>query len=706
MAGSYGSQKFLTSVSIPSTPTGANYTFTYNASGEMLTAKLPRAGELRYTHTSTNLANSITIRELADRRLVKQAGASEVVYTLTRDAADSTQVMHSSLELTDPSGVGRKRWIFSTANDYTRGFLNEFYEHPTSTGNSNILRKHTYTYTQDANQMPYVQSVTTDLDPGTASAKTMKTDQTLDVYGNVTQSRIYEFGNLITAARTTTCSYYAPGSHYLRGLPTACNTTDGTNTINLFTNTYDSYGGSNPLTTVTGSPSMHATGTYSTAYTVRGNLTQTSSPAKSTVLTYNILGEVIKAVTNGQTVQWNYSSSNNFGAPLSMTPNSNTNLQMTMNWNSLLQPTSSSTPNGNSSSAGYDSLGRPTSQTNGDGVIAQISYQDDVNQSLSWSTTSKARTYYDGLGRPLKVETLDPSTNTVKFTVESEYDSCACSPVGKLKRQSMPYAPGGTVLWTQYVYDGLGRTLQVIQPHTSGSGSAGTTTYAYAGNQVTVTDPAGRWKKHTQNALGNLVQVTEPDPGGGSNFETYYTYNLRNQLTQVQMPRPNYYGGTYTQTRTFVYDATTAFLTSATNPENGTTTYNYSPTTYLLNYRQDAKGQKLEYTYDANNRVTKITPKDPSGNILPCEVTEYFYDLSANTYGRLAAVQYGSKDLSGGGAILCPNGLHREEYSYTAGGRPTNKTLKLTVSSPTSPTPNAPPRLPSTTSTKPPAISS
>jgi hypothetical protein len=38
---------------------------------------------------------------------------------------------------------------------------------------------------------------------------------------------------------------------------------------------------------------------------------------------------------------------------------------------------------------------------------------------------------------------------------------------------------------------------------------------------VTVTDPALKWKKCTSDALGNLSQVTEPDPGGGANHETY-----------------------------------------------------------------------------------------------------------------------------------------------------------------------------------------
>ncbi len=678
VGGSYGSQKQLTALSVPSTPAGRNYTFTYNTSGELLTVKLPRNGELRYTHQTTNFANSISARELQNRRLVKQAGASEVTYNLVRDPNDASQVMHSSLALTDPSGVGRKRWLFSTASNYTRGFLTQYFEHPTATGDTDILRRHTYTYTQDANQMPAVQSVTTDLNPNTANAKTMKTDQTVDLYGNVTQSRIYEFGNLSTPARTINCTYFFPNAHYLRNLPASCQSTDGVNNVSLFGNTYDSYGGGNPLTQVTGSPTMHATGTYNTTYTTRGNPTYLTSPGKATTLTYNILGEVIKAVTNGQTVEWTYSASNNFGAPTQITPNSSANLQTTMNWNTLLQPTSSSTPNGNTAGAVYDTLNRLVYQSGSDGVAVTTYYNDDVNQSQTVTAYSKSRTTYDGLGRPIKVETLDPSNNAVKSTVDTEYDSCACSPAGKLKRQSMPYAPGGTVLWTNYVYDGLGRTLQIIQPHTSGSGSAGTTTYAYAGNRVTVTDPAGRWKRYLQNALGNLVQVTEPNPAGGADFETYYTYNVRDQLTLVQMPRPNQFGGTYTQTRTFVYNLTTGLLTSATNPENGTVTYNYLSNNQV-NYKQDAKGQRVEFLYDAHNRVTKMTPKDAGGNVQPCEVVEYFYDLAANSYGRLSAVQYGSKELNAQqNGPLCPKGLHREEYTYTAGGRATNKTLKLT----------------------------
>ena len=35
-----------------------------------------------------------------------------------------------------------------------------------------------------------------------------------------------------------------------------------------------------------------------------------------------------------------------------------------------------------------------------------------------------------------------------------------------------------------------------------------------------VTDAAGKWKKYTSNALGQLTQVNEPNPAGGSDYVT------------------------------------------------------------------------------------------------------------------------------------------------------------------------------------------
>jgi YD repeat-containing protein len=69
--------------------------------------------------------------------------------------------------------------------------------------------------------------------------------------------------------------------------------------------------------------------------------------------------------------------------------------------------------------------------------------------------------------------------------------------------------------------------------------------YTYQGNQTTQTDPAGKWKTFTSDAIGNLITVTEPDPTLGTDV-TNYTYNAANQLLTVTMPR-----STGTQTRSF-----------------------------------------------------------------------------------------------------------------------------------------------------------
>ena len=69
------------------------------------------------------------------------------------------------------------------------------------------------------------------------------------------------------------------------------------------------------------------------------------------------------------------------------------------------------------------------------------------------------KTTLDGLGRTIKVETGYAAIT--KSIAETEYDSCACSPTGKLKRSTMPYAPGGTKWWKTNTYDALGRTVSL-----------------------------------------------------------------------------------------------------------------------------------------------------------------------------------------------------------------------------------------------------
>jgi hypothetical protein len=71
----------------------------------------------------------------------------------------------------------------------------------------------------------------------------------------------------------------------------------------------------------------------------------------------------------------------------------------------------------------------------------------------------------DGFGRTIKTEAGD-ATST-KSIVDTVYAPCGCTPMGKMKQTSLPYAPGGTqyctaasdavtTAWGQgYGYDGF-----------------------------------------------------------------------------------------------------------------------------------------------------------------------------------------------------------------------------------------------------------
>ena len=160
------------------------------------------------------------------------------------------------------------------------------------------------------------------------------------------------------------------------------------------------------------------------------------------------------------------------------------------------------------------------------------------------------------------------------------------------------------------------------------------------------TDPAGKWKIQQTDGLGNLVRVIEPNPAGGADWITNYSYDSFGHLTGVSMPR-----STGTQTRTFVYTGTD--MTSATNPENGTVTYQYDGSHHVTK-RTDAKGQETRYTYDTVGRLTEVQhwAGAPLTEQIPQRV-DYYYDsnpingsYSQYAQGRLAAVTFADESTT------------------------------------------------------------
>ena len=383
-------------------------------------------------------------------------------------------------------------------------------------------------------------------------------------------------------------------------------------------------------------------------YDANGNLSQAYELSGTTLYDRDSQGNPTQ-ITDGSGRYVSVSGS--AAIPSSITPGGTADLATSISYASSWAVTSVTGPNSATATTAYDAYGRPSSSTSADGAVTSYTYTYVPNTQTAAVGTQWKRTTLDGFGRVLSVQvghgsTTDPPVSTV----DTQYAPCGCSPLGKMWRVSLPYAPGGTQVWTTYTYDTSGRTLTVTKPD-----NASTTHYAYAGNTTTVTDPAGKWKKFTTDALGNLTQVTEPDPANpaSATYVTTYAYNAFNQLTGVTMPR-----GNITQTRSFTWSGSD--LASATNPENGTVSYQYD-SAHHVTQRTAAKGQVTTYEYDAYGRLTTTHHFPTAGQEDLNQRVTYGYDSGTNGWGRLAQVTF--KDQNGNGTQF------QYLYSYNAAGR-------------------------------------
>jgi len=294
--------------------------------------------------------------------------------------------------------------------------------------------------------------------------------------------------------------------------------------------------------------------------------------------------------------------------------------------------------------------------------ITTISDKDVFGESNSGDGL-KSVALFDGLGRTWRGAAYEGSTWTIKDTL---FDA-----LGRVSQVSNPYRaadPGSALppagLWTTTNYDALGRVIQVTTPDGAHVDTA------YIGNQVTVTDQAGKKRRSETDAFGRLTKVIE-DPGGLS-YETTYLYDALGNLRQVTQ------GAQY---RWFAYDSLSRLI-RAKNPEQDV---NANPNISYTDPVTGHSGWSMAYSYDANgNLVSKTDARDFT--------TTYGYDaLNRNTsvdysnigynpditrfYDNPDPLAYGKgrywHDYAGGSAN--PNFDHTAIDSYDPLGRPKTK---------------------------------
>src|SRR5262249_35122929 len=112
-AQSFGTVTTLQSLTISGV--NATQSFQYGTTGELTNVTYPYGGQLSWTYGDFTFAGNVTVREVQQRQLVKQYGATLTNYVISRTSGDAnTTTVHSSAFLDDPGGVGQRAWAFST----------------------------------------------------------------------------------------------------------------------------------------------------------------------------------------------------------------------------------------------------------------------------------------------------------------------------------------------------------------------------------------------------------------------------------------------------------------------------------------------------------------------------------------------------------------------------------------------------------------
>jgi YD repeat-containing protein len=343
--------------------------------------------------------------------------------------------------------------------------------------------------------------------------------------------------------------------------------------------------------------------------------------------------------------------------------------------------TSKTDPNQQTTTWGYDSMGRSTSVGYPDGGSTTISYNGDptpphatVTTTLNSSTSgSVVKDYhYDGLGRLTKTQlTSDPYGPVI---VDTTYDG-----LNRVHTVSNPYRSADPTHVTTYAYDALGRKTVVTNPDATyqqwcydGVDSSSQTNCAShiastASEWVDFADENGNDWQQSYDALGRLTSVLEPNgTSTRPSMETDYSYDALNNLLSVNQ-KGNTSTDTPRTTRTFTYDGLSRLLT-AFNPETGTVGYSYDANGNVLT-RTDARSVTTSYSYDALNRLLR---KSYSDGVTPYSCYQYDGAATAGLIGRLAAEWTLPGSQSGGCTRQAPTTgfiTMRKVLAYDAMGR-------------------------------------
>jgi len=300
--------------SITNSNTNLTTTFIYDPnSGELTQATFPFGGHIRWAYANAVYSQS-TVRGVQYRYLEWDTTIGEREFSLAL-TPNSGNLTASTMLIFDLRAGASKKWIFDANADATEGLVTSQQDGPITGA---LLRQVNYTWAQDSTGNNYISRTQEISDPGQSYAVTKQRDQTLDQYGNVTQTELYDYSDLTNPAKTYNTSYLNTSTYiglYIRNRVTSVSVTDKNNvTTNLKQRTYDQYPngiGATPN-------AQQQDPAYGTSYTTRGNLYDEALPWGSWSRNYDQTGtpiSIAQDVNPNHYVNLTNNSSTDYAAP-------------------------------------------------------------------------------------------------------------------------------------------------------------------------------------------------------------------------------------------------------------------------------------------------------------------------------------------------------------------------------------------------------
>jgi RHS repeat-associated protein len=252
----------------------------------------------------------------------------------------------------------------------------------------------------------------------------------------------------------------------------------------------------------------------------------------------------------------------------------------------------------------YDAFCRPYDTVNsGTGSYVKVRYLNEgipASQSVAvheplatGSGNVYVRTYYDGLGRPWRVQTPPYISGESARISDTAWDKR-----GNIGQTTHPRFPDEAVQWTVNSYDWNDRLVKTVNPEATQRTYSylvqpGTTVYTanLPVMDVRVTDEEGDLHRTVTDKDGNVI--IKGSQLAGAWVTEYRSYDVMGRLKEVRDP-----GGAVW---TYTYDLLGNRLT-AVDPDLGNWSYTYDNASRLLT-QTDARGAVTTLSYDQMGRL-------------------------------------------------------------------------------------------------------